>query len=67
MNVDIIKSYCQFCLKQQTKDHPKIPISRDLKQNFQDLTHLKVKKLKKSFNKIQQIIFKFSAEHNKIQ
>jgi hypothetical protein len=43
MNVDIIKAYCQFCLKQQTKDHPKIPINRNLKQNFLELTQMKVR------------------------
>lgn len=38
-----LKSYCQFCLREQNKDHPKIPIDRIFKQNYFKITQKKVK------------------------
>lgn len=37
-----IKEYCQFCLKQQTYEHPKISINLLLKENFFKVTQKKV-------------------------
>lgn len=39
MQADKIKSYCQFCLKEQVKDCQKVPINRELKLNFYKLTN----------------------------
>lgn len=41
--MDIFKNYCQFCLEEQSSRCPKVPIDREIKQKFLDLTALKVK------------------------
>lgn len=38
-----IKFYCQFCLKIQTKDDLKMPITRKMKQQFFAATQRKVR------------------------
>lgn len=42
MDKSKIKLYCQFCLKLQELDAAKVPINREIKQKFQELTNLKV-------------------------
>lgn len=55
MNYVKIKSLCQFCLKEQTKSTSKIPIDRQLKQNFFVFTQ----------KKVEIVIFQFSLNLNK--
>lgn len=43
MNERDMRSICQFCLQEQDNNSMKIPIDREIKQKFQDLTALKVK------------------------
>lgn len=37
-----LKSYCQFCLIQQSSDNLRMPITRKIKQDFFDITQKKV-------------------------
>lgn len=68
MERERLKQLCQFCMKDQKRDHLKLPISRLMKQNFYQITQIKVND---SESLISQIIkftkLSLAAQHIKIQ
>ncbi|CRK86610.1 CLUMA_CG000447, isoform A [Clunio marinus] len=42
MELEKIKSFCQFCMQEQMNIKPMIPINKELKQNFFELTRYKL-------------------------